>query len=386
MNPLRTLLILVPFFFVCYQANAQEEPSKTEPAKTEKQESKSGSDSNGKGDKSKEVPQEVKDTKQSESSQKEPGQEKPEPKESASKDKPTDASKDKSESGKDPKQETPEKNRSDTKKDKPNSEPDKIVNPPEAAPTKKAEPSKPTKKLLPKLGSSNNQMLPGQPWRIHDANRPRPKAIAPGLTNDAPPADAVVLFDGTTLSEWCHHGTEDEQFEPMWKVENGYVEIVPNTGSLYTIDSFGSCQLHIEWQIPEGVQGSSQNRGNSGVKLMERYELQILDSFKSKTYADGQAGSIYGQYPPLVNAVRPQGEWQTFDAFFEAPVYENDKLIKQPVVTLMHNGIFVHHHRELNGPTGAMPDRKSIVQPAAPILLQDHGSPIRFKNIWIRPF
>ncbi len=252
-------------------------------------------------------------------------------------------------------------------------------------PVKPSPPPKPVKKPLPRMGDTNNQMIPGQPWHIHDRNRPRPLAVAPGSTDDAPPADAVVLFDGTSLSEWCHRGTEDELFEPMWKIEDGYLEIVPNTGNLYTIDSFGSCQLHLEWQIPEGIQGTSQGRGNSGVKLMERYELQILDSFKSRTYADGQAGAIYGQYPPQFNVVRPQGQWQSFDAYFEAPVYEGDKLIKQPYITLMHNGVFVHHRRELSGPTGAMPDRRSVVPPASPLMLQDHGNAIRFRNIWIRP-
>ncbi len=238
---------------------------------------------------------------------------------------------------------------------------------------------------LPKLGSNTNEFIPGMPWRIHDIRRPRPKAIQPGKVDSSPPSDARVLFGGKDLSEWYHAGVEDEIFEPQWKVhQEGYFEVEPRSGSIMTIDSFGSCQLHIEWMVPEGTTGSSQGRGNSGIKLMERYEVQVLDSFSNKTYADGQAASIYGQYPPLVNASREQGQWQTYEIFFEAPKYEAGKLVKAPNMTVIHNGILVQLHRELTGPTGLRGSPKEEVPPVAPIQLQDHGNRIRFRNIWIR--
>jgi hypothetical protein len=237
---------------------------------------------------------------------------------------------------------------------------------------------------LPKLGSVTTPMIPGMPWHIHDIRRPRPKPVQPGETSSDPPADARVLFGGKDLSEWYHPGIDDEAFEPTWKVYDGYFEIEPRTGSLLTIDSFGSCQLHLEWMVPEGTTGTSQGRGNSGIKLMERYEVQILDSYNNRTYADGQAGAIYGQYPPMVNAVRQQGKWQTYDIVFEAPKYEGTKQVKPAVLSLLHNGIIVHHHRELTGPTGLRGDPKEMLPPAAPIMLQDHGNRIRFRNIWIR--
>jgi hypothetical protein len=250
---------------------------------------------------------------------------------------------------------------------------------------KGSERRKKEKKKLPSLGSTRNAKIPGQPWSIHDSRRPRPRPVLPGSTDSLPPQDAIVLFDGTDLSQWCHRGTDDELFEPMWRVENGYFEIEPHTGSIFTIDSFGSCQLHLEWHIPVRTQGNGQGRGNSGVKLMERYEVQILDSFKQRTYADGQAGAIYGQMPPQVNASRPQGQWQTYDIFFEAPVFEQGELIRRPHVTVIHNGILIHHHQEILGATGLNPgNRDAAVLPAAPIMLQDHSNPIRFRNIWIR--
>ncbi len=184
---------------------------------------------------------------------------------------------------------------------------------------------------------------------------------------------------------WYHRGsTGEDLIEPKWKVQDGYMEITAASGSVYTLDSFGSCQLHIEWAAPEEVKGDSQNRGNSGIKLMERFEVQVLDSFNNRTYADGQAGSLYGQYPPLVSAIRKPGEWQTYDIIFEAPVMEEGKLIKPAYATVIHNGVLVHHHRELAGPTGIRPLNYQGTPPAAPLMLQDHGSPVRYRNIWIR--
>ncbi len=250
--------------------------------------------------------------------------------------------------------------------------------------SKPAKPEPPVKKPLPNIGSLTHPKIPGQPWRIHDLKRPRPKAVAPGVVDSAPPADAIVLFNGESLDQWYHVGSEEEIYEAQWKVQDGYFEVEPKTGSLMTLDSFGSCQLHVEWMIPKGIEGTSQGRGNSGIKLMERYEVQILDSYNNRTYADGQAASIYGQYPPLVNAVRPQGEWQTYDIIFEAPLYEEGKKVRPPVATVLHNGILVQHHRELVGPTGLRGSASEEVPPAAPISLQDHGNRIRFRNIWVR--
>jgi hypothetical protein len=240
------------------------------------------------------------------------------------------------------------------------------------------------KVLIDKIGSNTNPMIPGLPWRIHDIKRPRPKAVTPGSTDAAPPADARILFDGKDLSEWYHPGIDDEAFQPLWKIRDGYFEVEPRTGSLLTVDSFASCQLHIEWMIPEGTVGTSQGRGNSGIKFMERYEIQILDSFKNRTYADGQAGSIYGQFPPLVNANREQGQWQSYEIVFEAPKYDTGKLTRPPYFTVFHNGILVQNHIELTGPTGLRGSPRDVVPPAAPIMLQDHGNRIRFRNIWIR--
>ncbi len=255
---------------------------------------------------------------------------------------------------------------------------------------KKPEDKKPEDKLppirkLPGVGSLTHPKLPGQPWRIHDLFRPHPPVVEPGADNRSAPSDATVLFDGNDLSHWCHRGgKEDELYEPRWKVTDGYFEVTSNTGSLYTLESFGSCQLHIEWASPAEVRGDSQGRGNSGIKLMERFEIQVLDSYNNRTYADGQAGSVYGQYPPLVNASRRPGEWQTYDIFFEAPVFEENKLIRPAYVTVIHNGVLVQHHREFAGPTGLRNPGYAPQPPAAPIMLQDHGNPVRYRNIWIR--
>ena len=236
---------------------------------------------------------------------------------------------------------------------------------------------------LPNIGSLMNERIPGQPWRIHDATRPRPRKVTPPSENNAPPSDAMILFDGTDLSQWCHR-SQDESYEPNWRIIDGVLEVRPGAGNLYSIDGFGSSHLHIEFRIPAEVHGVSQNRGNSGIKLMERFEVQVLDSFANRTYADGQAGAIYGQYPPLANACKPAGEWQTFEIFFTAPQFEEDSLVSPAYLTVIHNEVLVHYHRELPGPTGARLPHYTPLTPAAPIMLQDHGSPVQFRNIWIR--
>jgi len=224
-------------------------------------------------------------------------------------------------------------------------------------------------------------------WKIHDPNRPLPPVIDPGTasTPDTPgraPSDAVVLFDGKDLSKW----TGKEGKPAKWKVENGYMEVVPGTGYLFTRAAFGDCQLHVEFAEPLPATGESQDRGNSGVFLMGLYEVQVLDSYQNKTYADGQAAAVYGQYPPLVNASRPPGEWQAYDIIFHGPRFTKDaKLLHPAHVTVFHNGVLVQDNVILTGPTahGKRPPYKP--QPEKlPLALQDHGDPVRYRNIWIR--
>ena len=238
-----------------------------------------------------------------------------------------------------------------------------------------------------KRGYTDTPRIPGQKWRVHDAERPRPRKVTPGLPllNEAPPADAEVLFDGKDLSKWATVARGGKAGDAKWKVENGYFEVVPRSGRLVTKDKFGDMQLHLEWMIPKGVEGAGQGRGNSGVELMMRYEIQVLESFENVTYADGQAASIYGQWPPMVNASRPQGEWQVYDIFFEAPKFEGEKLIKPAYVTVVHNGMMVHHRREILG--AAIHRKVATYKPhdaEEPLSLQDHGQVVRYRNIWIR--
>lgn len=221
-----------------------------------------------------------------------------------------------------------------------------------------------------------------QKWEVHDMNRPMAKVVMPGAEYGQPPSDAVVLFDGKDLTKW----NKGDGSPAAWKVENGYAEI-NKTGSIQTVDKFGDMQLHIEWASPAQPQGESQKRGNSGIFIMGRYEVQILDSFESKTYADGQAGSLYGQEPPLVNAVRKPGEWQTYDILFRAPKFEGGKVVKPARVTVIHNGVVVQDATEFHGFT--VHGKRTEYQPheeKAPIHLQDHNDnqPVRFRNIWVR--
>jgi hypothetical protein len=218
----------------------------------------------------------------------------------------------------------------------------------------------------------------------HSRSRPAPpivKAGAPALPVP-PPADAIVLFDGTSLSKWVGQ----DGSEPKWRVADGAFEVVARTGGIATRDHFGDVQLHVEWVSPNPPRGTDQDRGNSGVFLMGRYEVQVLDSYNSVTYADGQAAALYGQYPPMVNVSRPPGEWQSFDIVFHRPRFDAAGKATSPArFTVFHNGVLVHDNVELVGPTAhttrppyeAHPDR-------LPISLQDHGHPVRFRNIWLR--
>ncbi len=209
---------------------------------------------------------------------------------------------------------------------------------------------------------------------------PEPAVVeaAPGRA----PADAIVLFDGADLSLWQHADGSDAR----WLVEDGIVTVVGGTGDIETRASFGDVQLHIEWRSPAAVQGDGQGRGNSGVFLQKRYEVQVLDSYDNRTYANGQAASIYKQSIPLANATRPPGEWQTYDIVFRAPQFDDDgELTKAGRLTVFHNGVLVQDNVELEGLTVYIGAPYFEAHPAKqPLSLQDHGNPVSFRNIWLR--
>jgi hypothetical protein len=225
---------------------------------------------------------------------------------------------------------------------------------------------------------------PTIPWPPHAMNRPRPPAVtpAPSAPLVAPPSDAIVLFDGRTLSAW----RSDSTAPAKWKVQSGYAEIVPGSGEITTRRAFGSGQYHIEWASPTPATGKGQDRGNSGVFLMGRYEIQVLDSYRSETYPDGQAGAVYAQHPPLVNASRPPGRWQSYDIIFHRPLFDQaGRLVRPARVTMFHNGVLVHDDVELTGPVahGSRPPYEAHAD-RLPLSLQDHGTRVRFRNIWVR--
>ncbi|MBM4062033.1 MAG: DUF1080 domain-containing protein [Planctomycetes bacterium] len=232
------------------------------------------------------------------------------------------------------------------------------------------------------LGYTDTPFLPSG-WRVHDPARPRPPVVDPGPAPGAPvppPADAIVLFDGKSLDAF-----RGRDGAAKWAVAGGYFE-ANRTGDIETVAEFGDCQLHVEWATPVPARGSGQGRGNSGVFLFRRYEIQVLDSFDNATYADGQAAALYGQVPPLVNVCRRPGEWQTYDVVFRAPRFADDGKVLEPArATVIHNGVLVHHDQEI---LGEMVHRRLPVYtrhgPKGPIKLQDHGDPVRFRNLWVR--
>ncbi|MBI1356090.1 MAG: DUF1080 domain-containing protein [Acidobacteria bacterium] len=218
---------------------------------------------------------------------------------------------------------------------------------------------------------------PVQPWsgfHVHDPDRPIPPKVDPAGPGGAP-SDAIVLFDGADLSAW----------QPStWKVENGYAEVTE--GALVSKQEFGDCQVHVEYRTPAPPEGEVMNRGNSGVNLMGIFEIQITDSYTVPLNPDGRAGAIYGQTPPMADATRAPGEWQSYDIFFRAPRFENGKLSENPRVTLVHNGVLAHFNQEIYGATG----HRRLPQPIpagltkGPLLLGGHHNPVRFRNIWVR--
>ena len=237
------------------------------------------------------------------------------------------------------------------------------------------------------IGYDDTPILPGTPWHVHDGNRPQPPVVDPGTpsTQDAPgrpPSDAVVLFDGTDLSGW-----EAKKGGPAeWKVENGYMEVVPGTGYIKTQEEFGDCHLHVEWRAPEEISGEGQGRGNSGIFLMGLYEIQVLDCYDNPTYPGGTTGAIYGQYPPLANPCNKPGEWQFVDIIWEGPRFDGEELARPARVTVLLNGVVQHHAQELRGVTShkVLTDYEPHPE-VGPLELQDHRDLVRFRNIWYRP-
>ena len=233
------------------------------------------------------------------------------------------------------------------------------------------------------LGYDDTPMLPGANWHVHDSKRPQPRVVTPAAVENpfASPSDAVVLFDGADLKRW----ESVKGGEAGWKVENGYMEVAPKSGNIQTRQCIGDCHLHLEWAAPAKVEGESQGRGNSGVFLMGLYEIQVLDGYDNPTYADGMTGAIYGQCPPLVNACRKPGEWQTCDIIWEGPRFDGNRLTKPARVTVISNGVLIHHARDLIGGTC----HRTLAEyqehaPELPLMLQDHGDLVRYRNIWYR--
>ena len=238
-----------------------------------------------------------------------------------------------------------------------------------------------------KVGFKDTPMLPGGKWHVHDSDRPLPPVVTPGTSSTQdepgrPPSDAVVLFDGKDLSHWRGRLGKTAS----WKIVDGALVIAPGSGEILSQDEFGDCQLHLEFAAPDPPRGSDQGRGNSGVMFFRRYEIQVLDCFENRTYADGHAAAIYGQFPPLVNACRPPGQWQTYDIVFTAPKFRADHSLESPAyVTMLHNGVLVQNHRPLIGAMAYRAVGKYTSHgPKGPILLQDHGNPVRFRNFWVR--
>ncbi len=226
------------------------------------------------------------------------------------------------------------------------------------------------------------------PWAIHDGNRPQPAVVTPGSfsTQDQPgkpPSDAKILFDGSSLTKW--EADEGVNQATKWIIKDGAMECVPGSGFIRTKEQFGDCQLHVEWAAPTKAEEDSQGRGNSGIFLMGLVEIQVLDNYNNPTYPDGFASSVYGQNPPLVNALRAPGEYQTYDIVFRRPIYKDGKVVDPGYVTVFVNGVLTQDHFPLEGGTGHMGRSHPGPFPEkGPLKLQDHGNPVRYRNIWYR--
>jgi len=209
---------------------------------------------------------------------------------------------------------------------------------------------------------------------------PVPSVVTPG-SGSAPPSDAIVLFDGTDFSEW--EGTRGG--EPGWRLDGNAMTVVGGTGGIQTRRGFGDIQLHIEWRTPEAVEGQGQGRGNSGIFFQEEYEIQVLDSYENVTYSNGQAGSIYKQHIPEVNASRAPGVWQAFDVVYEAPVFAEDgEIVRPAIVTAFHNGVLILNRVKLSGTTAFIGLPTYSPHGDRPLMIQDHGNPVSYRNIWVR--
>ncbi|MCU1328247.1 MAG: hypothetical protein JWN34_3617 [Bryobacterales bacterium] len=237
-----------------------------------------------------------------------------------------------------------------------------------------------------KLGYDDTPSYAGSKWKVHDSKRPRPAMVSATCNAPTvkPPSDAEALFNGTDTSKWVTPGPGGAPGPVSWKVENGYMEVVPGKGGLKTKEAYGDIQLHVEWAAPATVAGDSQNRGNSGIMIMGQYEIQVLDSWDNPTYADGQATAIYGQYPPYVNASCKPGEWQAYDIVFEAPKFEGDKLVKPAYATVFHNGVLTQNHEQVLGPTLHRQVGVYKAHGDAPLELQNHNTPVRYRSVWVR--
>ena len=238
-------------------------------------------------------------------------------------------------------------------------------------PPARPEPTNPIK------GYTDTPLVPGTTWHIHDPNRPQPKYVQPQYDGKPvpAPAGADVLFDGKGLDKWRNKN---------WKLADGAMQVTK--GGQQTVDAFGDMRLHIEWLVPEGLPGYCQQQGNSGVYLMGKYEIQVLNCYNNRTYADGMTAAMYGQYPPMVNACRKPGQWQAYDIHFKAPVFEGGKLVQGAYVTVYLNNVLVHDNAKYMGASTWRRAAKYAPHAAkAPFSLQAHGSPVRYRNIWVMP-
>ncbi|MDF1697779.1 MAG: DUF1080 domain-containing protein [Saprospiraceae bacterium] len=217
--------------------------------------------------------------------------------------------------------------------------------------------------------------------KVTEVWEPEPEVVTPGNSNALPPSDAIVLFNGTNATQWKH----EDGSAVEWKISNGELTVEPGKGQIETIEKFGDCQLHIEWRSPIEPNRKGQDKGNSGIFFQGKYEVQVLNSYQNRTYSNGQAGSIYKQHPPLVNAMKPAGEWNVYDIIFHAPKFDHKGEITQHgSLTVLHNGILVQDHSPILGSTEYIGLPKNDAHGDGPIFLQDHSNKVSYRNIWLR--